>query len=578
MANAQLGPLQNNDGQTDTMALAINSPALDKGKSFGLTLDQRGHLRLADSPSIPNASGGDGVDIGAFELHHPCGPDNDSDGMTDDFETFYGFNSNNPSDGARDNDGDGLTNAQEFTAGTNPLDPRSNLRITAIAKNGSNLDITLGLAVVGKSYRLERKLNLTDANWQSIAGVSILVPITSGPAQFPDPNAISLGKAFYRPCILGTPGCGWKAGDLVTYSQTTWSDDPTATDILFNNFDAVYFGAGGDLEVGIPGSGGFSMVFLMASDVANYLPAVGPPGPLAADHLNSTTTSSGSFGGNVVALALNVDFSDAGVLVGASGLAFGDLRLCNQSSGPNDLTVREVLAIANTLLGGGAAPYTIAQVDALLQQLNVTFGGGQLTTFAQENLFMGSCPCTASRWKAGDMETYGQGAWGDSSTTVGMRLGTHFDTIYPDPGHLVVGGDFVMRFQTAAAVWNYLPAAGPNNVLNSNHMDPDESSAGAFGGQVVALRINVDFSEADLLLSTTALGDLYICNYALVPAVNGMTVEQFLALANNILGGNNNAVIDADQASTVANAINTAFVNGVPSAFAQECLFVGGCP
>jgi hypothetical protein len=66
--NPQLGPLQNNGGPTPTMALPSTSPAVDKGKAFGLTSDQRGVLRPIDFPSIANASGGDGSDIGAFEL------------------------------------------------------------------------------------------------------------------------------------------------------------------------------------------------------------------------------------------------------------------------------------------------------------------------------------------------------------------------------------------------------------------------------------------------------------------------------------------------------------------------------
>ena len=53
------------------------------------------------------------------------GTDSDGDGMSDDFEKFYGFNPNNPSDAGTDSDGDGLTNGQEFKAGTNPLDPNS---------------------------------------------------------------------------------------------------------------------------------------------------------------------------------------------------------------------------------------------------------------------------------------------------------------------------------------------------------------------------------------------------------------------------------------------------------------------
>jgi hypothetical protein len=66
-----LGPLQDNGGPTPTMALSRSSPAVDKGKSFGLSTDQRGAPRPFDFPVTANASGGDGSDIGAFELGGP---------------------------------------------------------------------------------------------------------------------------------------------------------------------------------------------------------------------------------------------------------------------------------------------------------------------------------------------------------------------------------------------------------------------------------------------------------------------------------------------------------------------------
>jgi fibronectin-binding autotransporter adhesin len=72
--NAKLGPLQNNGGPTNTIAPLANSSAIDQGKSFGLTTDQRGMTRPFDEPSIPNASGGDGSDIGAVEINTQFGP------------------------------------------------------------------------------------------------------------------------------------------------------------------------------------------------------------------------------------------------------------------------------------------------------------------------------------------------------------------------------------------------------------------------------------------------------------------------------------------------------------------------
>ena len=67
----RLGPLQNNGGFTPTHALLVGSPALDQGISCGLATDQRGHPRVHDYGSIPNAAGGDGSDIGAFESDAP---------------------------------------------------------------------------------------------------------------------------------------------------------------------------------------------------------------------------------------------------------------------------------------------------------------------------------------------------------------------------------------------------------------------------------------------------------------------------------------------------------------------------
>jgi hypothetical protein len=63
-----LGPLQMNGGPTPTRALLPGSPAIDQGRDFGLQTDQRGHHRRQNFPSIPNAVGGDGSDIGAFEV------------------------------------------------------------------------------------------------------------------------------------------------------------------------------------------------------------------------------------------------------------------------------------------------------------------------------------------------------------------------------------------------------------------------------------------------------------------------------------------------------------------------------
>jgi uncharacterized delta-60 repeat protein len=74
------------------------------------------------------------------------------------------------------------------------------LRVTAVARSSNDFVVTFD-AVIGSTYRLERKLSLADANWQSIPGVSDQTA-TATVAQFTDPNALSLGKAFYRVRLL----------------------------------------------------------------------------------------------------------------------------------------------------------------------------------------------------------------------------------------------------------------------------------------------------------------------------------------------------------------------------------------
>lgn len=64
-----IGPLAANGGRTQTHALTQASPAIDAGNGSGMFTDQRGpgFDRVVDL-APPNAAGGDGADIGAFEL------------------------------------------------------------------------------------------------------------------------------------------------------------------------------------------------------------------------------------------------------------------------------------------------------------------------------------------------------------------------------------------------------------------------------------------------------------------------------------------------------------------------------
>jgi hypothetical protein len=194
--------------------------------------------------------------------------------------------------------------------------------------------------------------------------------------------ALTLG---YAGVASATP---WQIGDMITYPQGGWSDDPTGSNTLITHYGDVYGANFGVVEIGIPGIAGFSIRFSTSTNVLDYLPALGAIGPLNADLINPSSTSSGTYGGEVLALQLNIDFSDAGFTLGNAGIPFGDLILSNFSTLPglNGLTVRDFSGLVNTLLGGGSNGYTISELYPLTVDLNSSFGGGGVSQFALDHL------------------------------------------------------------------------------------------------------------------------------------------------------------------------------------------------
>ncbi len=71
------------------------------------------------------------------------------------------------------------------------------LRLVDIARNFNDIVLTIEV-VRGKTYRLERKLNMTDPTWLSIGGVGDLIASGDDTEQITDPNAVGLGQAFYH--------------------------------------------------------------------------------------------------------------------------------------------------------------------------------------------------------------------------------------------------------------------------------------------------------------------------------------------------------------------------------------------
>ena len=172
-------------------------------------------------------------------------------------------------------------------------------------------------------------------------------------------------------------------------TQGGWGAPPHGNNmgvLLANYCSTVY--PRGCVEVGMPGFGGHSMKFTSAAAIAAYLPAGSTPGALTSDALNPTSSSAGVFGGQVLALQLNVDFCDAG-LTGSPGSPLGDMMLNDATSPLNGQTVRQILALANRALGGGnvsAQGVTINTLNTLIDNLNGAFDNCQASGWAATHL------------------------------------------------------------------------------------------------------------------------------------------------------------------------------------------------
>ncbi len=195
---------------------------------------------------------------------------------------------------------------------------------------------------------------------------------------FPSPACnppLSLQRCDTQSISGETPiASGFEAGNFCTYTQGGWGAKPNGYNpgaILAAAFAAVY-PAG--VEVGISGAAGYSMLFKSASAVENYLPAGQTAGRLTADLVNPTSSSAGVFGGQVLALQINVDFSARGA-VGGTDVPVGDLILKDVDPALDGRSIAEVLSLAKTVLGGGSLPdgTSYSSLNDAVTKLNEAF-------------------------------------------------------------------------------------------------------------------------------------------------------------------------------------------------------------
>jgi hypothetical protein len=229
-------------------------------------------------------------------------------------------------------------------------------------------------------------------------------------------------------------------------------------------------------------------------------------------------------------------------------------------------------------VNGGVAPFTFSLVSGSSLppglSLNPTTGviSGTPTTpgsytfttkVSDANGTTDTATCTIivkGSVKCGDFVTYTQGGWGASpaGNNPGSLLANNFKKVYTG-GSVSIGGSYKLTFTSASAIAAFLPQGSTAGTLNGSATNPTSSAAGVFAGQLLALQLNVDFSNKGYLP-----GGLSSMKVA-AGKLQGYTVAQVLTLANQVLGGNTSALpsgLSLTDLNSIIDAINNNFDGG----------------
>ena len=225
---------------------------------------------------------------------------------------------------------------------------------------------------------------------------------------------------------------------------------------------------------------------------------------------------------------------------------------------------------------------TIITVPTYEQDLKLTFAsqanmadqtvpiqGSQLYYNVNQNLKSIAMVCDLS-----GLTTYSQGGWHAPAqgNNAGVLRDAHFSDVFPTG--LVVGdpNHFTMTFTSAQAVASFLPAGGNSQILNQNLTNPPNASqTGNWAGQIVAAMMNVEFNDAGYLGNgVNKLKDLVF----LAGPFQGMSVANFLNVANTAIGGGGTGGFTINEIAYAAEQINTNFENGDLNYF--TCTVNGG--
>ena len=158
--------------------------------------------------------------------------------------------------------------------------------------------------------------------------------------------------------------------------------------------------------------------------------------------------------------------------------------------------------------------------------------------------------------------TLTQGGWGAPNTNNPnvSYLYENFNKAFPNGLTVGCAGGYTLKLTDATSVTAFLPSGSTPRSLDYNYQNPGENYNNVLAGQLVAVMLAVGFDSYDENFSKSN-SDLanFIINSG---KFKGMTVNQFLVLANNFIGGCGGSQYSASDFNEAASAINENYDEG----------------
>jgi hypothetical protein len=168
-----------------------------------------------------------------------------------------------------------------------------------------------------------------------------------------------------------------------TQTQGGWGSTPSGNNpgmYLATHFPTCF---GNGITIGC--GSGFTATFTSAAAIAAFLPAGGTPAALTQNHVDPLTTEAGVLAGQVLALSISVGFDEClDDFSVCDRYTLAELVVIDVDSPCYGMTVADVLAEGNKLLGGCASTHTISEINGCIDAINNNFVDG-----TQDNGFLG---------------------------------------------------------------------------------------------------------------------------------------------------------------------------------------------